>query len=126
MEHEPGKIQVERLVRGLVLTRMRGHATAEQLSPIMSAVAAELAAGERPDVFHDWEQMTGYDSAARVAMTDWYREIRDQVGKVHVLASSRLVAMGVSVVSLAVGARVETYTSRTSFERALATARRRP
>jgi hypothetical protein len=121
----PGKIEIERVAPGVVLTRMHGHATIDHLSPIVSAVAVELEAGRRPDVFHDWEGMTGYDSAVRVAMADWYRNVRDRVGKVHVLTSNRLVAMGVSVVALAVGARIESHASRTSFERALSVARRR-
>jgi hypothetical protein len=125
MADPAGDIQVQRVAPGLVLTRMRGHATVEHLAPIVAAVASELESGRRPDVFHDWEQMIGYDTAARVAMTEWYRTIRDRVGTVHVLASSRLVAMGVSVVALAVGARVETYGSRTSFERTLLGAKKR-
>jgi hypothetical protein len=123
MRETSGNIEVQRIAPGVVVTRMRGHATADHLPPIVSAVGSELDAGRRPDVFHDWELMTGYDSAVRVAITDWYRGVRDRVGKVHVLTSSRLVAMGVSVVSLAVGARVETYASRPSFERALAAAK---
>lgn len=125
MSENAGQIEVQRVAPGVLLTRMRGHATLDHLEPIRAAVAREVEAGQRPDVFHDWEDMTGYDSAVRVAMADWYREIHDRVGRVHVLTSSRLVAMGVSVVALAVGARIESHTTRAGFERALAATRRR-
>lgn len=114
---------MQRIARGVVLTRMCGHATLDHLPPILELVEAEIDSGERPHVFHDWEKMTGYDSAVRVAMTDWYGKVESRVAKVHVLTASRLVAMGVSVVALAVGARVEIHASRASFERALLAAR---
>ncbi len=125
MAKQPGEIQVQRVTPGVVLTRMRGHATLEHFAPIKSAVDAELEGGGRPAVFHDWEAMTGYDSAVRVAMADWYRGVEDRVAEVHVLASNRMVAMGVAVVALAVGARIQSHASRASFERALADAMRR-
>ena len=120
-----GSIEVQRVTPGVVLTRMQGHAKLDHLKPIAEAVSAEIEAGRRPEVFHDWERMTGYDSDVRIAMTEWYREVSSQVERVHVLAASRLVVMGVSVVALAVGARIDTYSSRSRFDSALAAAKRR-
>ena len=89
-----GVVEIDRPMPGVVTTRMTGHARAEHVEPIKRAVNQEIAAGRRPHVFHDWSDMTGYDSEARVAMADWYAKVRDHVASVNVLAKNRLVAMG--------------------------------
>lgn len=120
-----GNLVVDRVTRGVVRTRLVGHALAEHVAPIREAVEAEIACGFRPLVFHDWERMTGYESSARIEMTRWYDSVRDRVTAVHVLTANRLVAMGVQVVAMAVGARIQIHRSRASFERELAAARQR-
>jgi len=112
------KIEARRIAPGLVRTLLVGHATPDLLQTIIDAVETEIQKGQRPAVFHDWEGMTGYDSKARVSMTQWYAKVRKQVTGVHVLTKSRLVAMGVQVVALAVGEDIKIYTSRTEFEEA--------
>lgn len=70
--------------------------------------------------FHDWEAMTGYQSESRALLTDWGVRIRPQVEKVHILVRSRIVAMGVSVASLALRGMLVSYTQRAAFEAAFA------
>ena len=118
-----GVVEIDRPMPGVVTTRMTGHARAEHVEPIKRAVNQEIAAGRRPHVFHDWSDMTGYDSEARVAMADWYAKVRDHVASVNVLAKNRLVAMGVQVVALAVRADIHIFGDRAAFDAACRRAR---
>ncbi len=113
-----GDVEVERPAPGVVRTRVSGHARLEHLTPIIRAVESEMEAGRRPHVFHDWSEMTGYDSAARVGMAEWYAKVKDGVASVQVLTKNRLVAMGVQVVALAVRADIQIFGNRSAFDAA--------
>lgn len=117
--HDKGTLRVVRSHRGVVCTRIVGFAPEEFLPPIMAAVDAEVLAGTRPDVFHDWDAMSGYAPEARGTITKWYFGVRDSCTSVQVYTQSRLVAMGVSVVAIATGNRIVAHTNREDFEQAL-------
>lgn len=117
--HDKGTLRVMRTQRGVVCTRITGFAPEEFLAPIMAAVDAEVLSGMRPDVFHDWDAMSGYAPEARSTMTKWYLSVRDACSSVQVYTKSKLVAMGVSVVAIATGNRIVAHTTRESFDQAL-------
>ncbi len=117
--HEKGVLRMVRPQRGLVCTRIVGFAPVEFLVPIMAAVDADVLLGLKPDVFHDWDEMSGYAPEARGTMTKWYLSIRDACSSVNVYTQSKLVAMGVSVVAIATGNRIMAHTSRDAFDQAL-------
>jgi len=73
-------------------------------------------------LFCDWAEMNGYDSEIRNMYTQWVASNRSRL-KVHILVSSKLVSMGVSVANLALGGSLIGYTNRPAFEAALRSTR---
>ncbi len=113
-----GILRLERPLEGVISTRVEGFAAVELGDRIISWVDAAIADGEVPAVFHDWELATGYEPALRPRFTEWYLRIRRKVGAIHVLAASKLVTMGVSLVSLATGNEIFAYRDRRLFSKA--------
>jgi hypothetical protein len=114
-----GVLHLERPTAGIVTTRVEGFAAVELGVRIMAWVNAALDDDETPTVFHDWELATGYEPALRPRFTAWYLRVRSRVAGVHVLTKSKLVAMGVSLVSLATGNDIVGYRERPPFTKAL-------
>jgi hypothetical protein len=107
---------------GVVQTRVAGFINQDMGRFIMAWIDGSLADGERPAVFHDWAEATGYETVVRQEFTTWYTGIRDQVESVHVFTKSKIISMGVSVVALAIGATIYAHRDRESFESAVAVA----
>lgn len=55
--------------------------------------------------FHDWFQMTGYDTASRNQLTEWSLR-RAALAQINIGTRAKLVSMGVTVAALALGDRV--------------------
>lgn len=119
-QDERGELRIDRPAPGVVRTRITGFGSLALFAPIRDAIDAEIASGVRPNVFHDWQDMTGYESSARVAMTRWYPQVRSEIASVHVSTESNLVSMGVSVVAMATGNTIVGHSEGTSFEQELA------
>jgi hypothetical protein len=113
-----GLVRLERPVAGVVLTKVEGFAAVELGARLIAWVNASIEQGERPTVLHDWEGATGYEPALRPRFTEWYLRVRKEAGEVHVLTRSKLVTMGVTLVSLATGNEIFAYTDRHAFSRA--------
>ena len=114
-----GLLRLERPAAGVVSTRVEGFAALELGTRLIAWVDAAIDEGETPVVFHDWELATGYEPALRPRFTEWYLRVRRRVGGVHVLARSKLVSMGVSLVSIATGNEIYAYRERQPFSKAL-------
>jgi len=55
--------------------------------------------------FHDWFQMTGYDTASRNQLTEWSLR-RSALAQINIGTRAKLVSMGVTVAALALGDQV--------------------
>jgi hypothetical protein len=128
-----GFVRVARPVEGVVLTRVEGFASLELGATLIAWVDEAFGEGTPLTVFHDWELAEGYEPALRPRFTDWYLHVRSKTSGIHVLTRSKLVTMGVSLVSIATGNEIRAYRERKPFERALEAAvleakvsRRRP
>ena len=55
--------------------------------------------------FHDWFAMTGYDSGSRSELTAWSLRHRAET-QINIGSNNRMVSMGVTVASLALGQNV--------------------
>ncbi len=122
---ERGMVRLARPVRGVVQTVVTGYATNAMADRIIAWVDRAIADGERPSVFHDWDGATGYDPSVRPKFAAWYARIRRDVDSVHVYTRSRVVSMGVTLVSLAMNNAIVAYRERGPFEVALAAAMKR-
>jgi hypothetical protein len=122
-----GKILLVRPAPAVMLFVYEGVIGAEAVASIANAVDREIAltGGRRPDQFLDLEAMTSYASDFRVQLAQWGGVNKHRLGQLHVLfnPSSRLVAMAVSVVNLALGGAFNFASSRRAFEEALARAK---
>jgi hypothetical protein len=104
----------------ILLGKIVGHFAEDMVDNYVAGMAKTLDGGRKCFGFHDWSEMTNYDSACRQRLTDWAIQHLDETDSHHVFVRSKLVAMGVSTASLLLGGKVITsYTERTAFERAL-------
>jgi hypothetical protein len=115
-----GRLTVASPAPGVLQTIATGHVDVAMADRIIAAGERVLAESKPLFGFHDWEGLTGYETECRKRLTEWGMRIRADVGAVHVLVRSRLVAMGVSVASLALQGMIVPYTERPPFEIALA------
>ncbi len=114
-----GKVRLERPARGIVHTVVHGYATVEMAERIIALVDGALAANEHPAVFHDWEGATGYEPRVRPMFASWYMRVRRNVSSVHVFTTSKVVSMGVALVSIATNNSIVAHRDRKSFAREL-------
>jgi hypothetical protein len=117
---ERGSLEITSPSPGVLLVRFVGHARSPIADAIILALDAAVAAHGSVTVFDDWYGATGYDSAVRLKLTDWTRRNAAALRGTHVLVGSRLIAMGLSVASLALGKDFHTYSNRVVFEAVLA------
>lgn len=117
---ERGSLEITAPSPGVLLVRFDGHARAPIADAIIRALDTAIAAHGTVTVFDDWYSATGYDSAVRLKLTEWTRRNAAELRGTHVLVGSRLIAMGLSVASLALGKHFHTYSDRAIFEAALA------
>lgn len=102
----------------VVLTRVAGHASTPIVREYIDHLGKICAQG-KVEIFHDWYEMTGYDTDARKALTDWNLTHQTDVVEVHMLVKSKVVAMGISVASLVAGRDFAVYSDRRKFENLL-------
>jgi hypothetical protein len=73
-------------------------------------------------VFHDWRELTGYDSMTRVRLTAWSVAHRHAYQEVHLAVRSRIIAMGVQVANVALGGVMRAHSGIVTLEVELARA----
>ncbi len=117
LETKRGRIWCWRVVKGVYATEVEGHLDYDMAQVIIKQVTPMYAQGA-VDGFHCWFAMTGYDSQARVELTNWV--LRNRAGsRLFIGLQSRLVAMGVSVANLALGNMIQTFSTPQALEAAL-------
>lgn len=113
---EGSEAMLWRPTRGLLITRVIGHADIALLDFYETQAEREMAGGPLR-VFHDWSDLTGYEPAVRDELKRWGKlHARDFIG-VHYLVRSKVVAMLISVAALSLGRDLDATTDRTSFLR---------
>lgn len=110
-----GRIGIWLPARGLLIVRLDGHGDAELAAPIVEAIDESLRRARRVRVFFEAEKLQTYDSALRTELTRRLREDLDRFEGIHVLVASRMVAMGVSVASLALDGKVTSHSEHDAF-----------
>jgi len=76
----------------------------------------QAARGRKLRVFHDWIDMTGYDSQCRTRMTAWSLKHLREYAEVHIALRSKIVAMGVQVANIALRGIIQAHNDRTRVE----------
>ena len=103
----------------VAIGRYTGTPTTALFGPVNDAMARQLRTERSLHVFADLEPIDGFEPAFREAWTGWFRKNRSAVASCHILFRSRLVAIGIGMVSAALGGLVQTYSKREDFELAL-------
>jgi hypothetical protein len=83
------------------------------LAPLMTQRADTIVARGRVRIFFDFWDMPTYDSEMRIQWTNWLAKHRARLDEIHIVARSKLVAMGVSVANLALGGIIKSYPAPT-------------
>lgn len=102
--------------QGVMRQIVVGHGQAEFGPVVLKRWDAVLQHGGKIVMLLDYWDMATYDSDLRVAQTGWARRNLEKVESLHMLSRSRLVAMGISVVNLALGGIVTSHTARGTFD----------
>ena len=105
---------------GIFRTNVEGHLDVTMARHVVEAGDRVAAAAGFLVAFHDWEAVTGYETQARVVLTEWGVRLGKRVERVHLLVKSRIVAMGVAIAGLVLRGMLVSYTDRKAFEAALA------
>jgi hypothetical protein len=88
----------------LYSTRVTGHLSIALAHRIIEYVDPMFEAG-RVLGFHDWFQMSSYDTSSRNELTAWSLR-RSSLAQINIGTRAKLVSMGVTVAALALGAQV--------------------
>lgn len=97
----------------------------DELALKIAAAHDELfALGNRPHTFHDWSQVVGYSPSARKYLTTWLDASRGKLRSAHILFSSSLLAMGISVANAVLGHLINPYGDSEKFRAAMEQAQR--
>jgi hypothetical protein len=117
-----GRIRVAEPAPGVFVSEVHGRASIGVVGVIIRFAEEMIAADRRLLVFHDWEDVSGYDAEARRQLTEWTDRIKPYWDGSHILFASPIVAMAVSVAGLTMRGKLSSYSSRKSWEHALAKA----
>jgi hypothetical protein len=119
---ENGSLEIFLPKNDVLVTRTKGHFSANMARAWITTIDPYFRRGTVFATFHDWDEMTAYDSAARRLLTGWLLANKSGVRTAEFLVSSRLVAMGLSAANLATtiaGLGMVAHTARSSFEQSL-------
>lgn len=117
-----GWLEVGILAPGLVFQLADGHASTETAEKLTARLDELMLRFGKLELVNDWYGLSGYEPGARRVLERWTADNRASLTGIHVLVSSKLVAMAISVSNLVTGGATTSYTDRASFELALATA----
>lgn len=97
-----GRIVVACSRPGVQVATVWGHLTPALSRAITTHASAQLKTTPYLVAFHNWREMTGYESSCRGQLTQWAMRHKHDT-KLHLVFGSPLVAMGVTVANLALG-----------------------
>ncbi len=95
-----GTIQIWEPTPHVLVSRLLGTLTVEGAQAIVMATRRMVARTPGHVAFHDWDDMTDYDSEARSRLTNVALELKKQIVVMHILTRSIGVRMGVKAASL--------------------------
>jgi hypothetical protein len=93
---------------GALHIALNGHGD-RRLAPVVLRRKNAIVACDKIRLFYDFSLMPTYDSEMRTEWTSWLVHHRARVQEIHIVARSKLVAMGVSVANLALGGMIKSY-----------------
>ncbi len=117
LSSEKGSVTYAFPLPDVVLARYAGLLTAELYTEVVDIMARRLAVRPTLRMYADLGDIDDYDSGFREGWAGWFRTHRKSVAELHVLFRSRLVGIGLTVIGVATGGNIKTYSDRAAFER---------
>jgi hypothetical protein len=103
----------------VLVARLSHYGHAEFFAPLEERANALFRVEKSIALFFDAAALERYDSSLRTDLTSYFRARMKQIRRLDVFTQSRIVSMGVSVASLALGGLVKSHTDAASFRAAL-------
>lgn len=116
--------ELRELSRTVTLDRIVGVIDDELAAIINAAYDDILSRRAHPHTFHDWSGVVGYSPTARKLLTNAVEAWRGRMRSVHILVSSRVLAMGISVANVVLGGYIKAYADPQKFRAAMEQAQR--
>jgi hypothetical protein len=110
-----GAVTVTHPAPDVILFEVVGVLDSRCVDEIVAATDQAIQSAGAIHVFHDWSEMTNYESHTRKRLTDYVEAVKSKLLSSHILFRSRIVAMGVSVANLVLNQRLSTYTDKEKF-----------
>ena len=101
--------------RPLLITRATGTLTVAAAQTMDLATRRLVQPGGRYQSFHDWEDLTDYESDARRLLTDASARNRAHMDRTHILLRSRLLVAALDAARMFLK-HIVPYSSRAVFE----------
>jgi hypothetical protein len=117
--NENGRIVLWKPATRLMMSHWDGRvdeAVAKQCAAAMTRIM-----GSEPGwlSFGDCWDLEDYERGTRVTVADFTKKMRPQLDGMHTLVRSKMVAMGVAVINMAMGGFLTVYSSKAKFQSAL-------
>jgi hypothetical protein len=116
--------EIRTISRYVTFERIVGVIDDDLARKIAAAHDELFALGNRPHTFHDWSQVIGYSPYARKYLTAWLDASRGKLRSAHILFSSSLLAMGISVANAVLGHLIKAYGDSETFRAVMEQAQR--
>lgn len=106
-------------VRCVYVSRIVGHLDEDVATQVVKGGNDVIDRGGKLAGFQEWSGITSYDSPALKKLTDWGLEVRNDVVRVHIHVTDKIVRMGVSVASMVLSGMFVVHDEQTVFEQLL-------
>jgi|SRR6478735_9937091 len=106
--------RVERIASGVILCTSVGRSVVTLDEAVMEELERDVAAARSVVMFCDLRGLTRMDLATREKAAAWGRKHHGKL-TVHVLVTSKLVELALSVISMVVGTPVQFYARESGF-----------
>ncbi|HEY3498138.1 MAG TPA: hypothetical protein VGK73_25745 [Polyangiaceae bacterium] len=114
-----GEVLVWAPGQGLLVASLRGNGYFEFSRAIIERFDEQRIVHKSLALFFDAGRLERYESPLRTTLTEHFLTHRKAISRLEVFARSRMVTMGVSVASLALGGLVKAHANVEPFRRSL-------
>lgn len=121
-----GEVTVALTPPALLLLTFSGHLDGPLVNDVERELNRHVTSRRNVNLFLHAGGLVGYDTEARLVLTNWLSRNRPLLRSVQVLVHSKIVAMGATVASLALGGLVTVHSDPRAFQRAIETANGKP
>jgi hypothetical protein len=112
---DAGRILIWHPARAVFVTRAEGRVSEAAAHAMYVACRRIVASDGSLVVFNDWEEVTGYDTAARILLTRVGLAFRHSVEVSHFFVRARILTLGIHIANAVLG-NLQAHPDRRAFE----------